>query len=135
MPAAVTSIRCGLWSRFDATPPTTCANVTDVDTLASAYQADSDLTDIEDYATYTGAGRRVITIPIVDVLSPAGPMTVLGFRQFLLDPNQGDVNIAATDTNGRFVVLYIGSVVPLRQGRFDGGCQLSSGPGKVVLHR
>jgi len=135
VPAAVTSIRCGLWSRFDATPPEACVNVTDLETLASAYQADTDLTDIEDYTTYTGAGRRVITIPIVDVLSPAGPMVVLGFRQFLVDPNQGDVNISVADTNGRFVALYIGAPVPLKQGRFDGGCQVSSGPGKVVLHR
>jgi hypothetical protein len=135
VPAAVTSIRCGLWSRFDATPPTACVNVTDVETLATAYQPDTDLTDIDDYTTYTGAGRRVITIPIVDVLSPAGPMTVLGFRQFLVDPNQGGVNISVADTNGRLVVLYIGAPVPLKQGRFDGGCQLANGPGKVVLHR
>jgi len=135
VPAAVTSIRCGLWTRFDATPPGACVNVTDVETLATAYEVDTDLTDIDDYTTYTGAGRRVITIPIVDVLSPAGPMTVLGFRQFLVDPNQGDLNISIADTNGRFVVLYIGAPVPIKQGRFDGGCQLTNGPGKVVLHR
>jgi hypothetical protein len=31
-------------------------------------------------------------------------------------------------------VLYLGSVVPIRQGRID-GCQVTSGPGKVVLHQ
>ena len=123
-----------MFSRLDATAPTACANVTDVETLASAYQPDTDLTDIDDYATYTGPGRRVITVPIVDTLSAAGPMTVLGFRQFLVNPNQGDVNISVNDIDGRFVALYIGSPVPLKQGKF-GGCQISSGPGKVVLHR
>ena len=72
---------------------------------------------------------------MVDTLSAAGPMTVLGFRQFLINPNQGDVNISPTDTDGRFNALYIGNPVPLKQGRIDGGCDLPSGPGKVVLHR
>ena len=126
---------CGIASRFDIAAPAACSAVTDIDTLSSAYTADTDLTDIDDYATYIGNARRVITVPIVDSLIAAGPMTVLGFRQFLVDPNQGDVNISVSDTNGRFVVLYIGSLVPLKQGRFDGGCALTSGPGKVVLHR
>jgi len=30
--------------------------------------------------------------------------------------------------------MYLGSVAPVKQGRFD-GCQLTSGPGKVVLHQ
>ena len=135
IPAQVTNAICGIFSRFDAAAPAACANVTDVDTLASAYQPDTDLTDIDDYTTYVGNGRRVITIPVVDVLSPGGPMTVLGFRQFLVDPNQGDLNVSPADVSGRFAALYIGAPVPLKQGRFDGGCQLTSGPGKVVLHR
>ena len=61
-------------------------------------------------------------------------MTILGYRQFLLEPAAGDVTLNANDTNGRFVGLYLGSVMPLRAGRID-GCTLTSGPGKVVLHQ
>ena len=52
----------------------------------------------------------------------------LGFRQFLVMASN------PTDSLGRFEAMYIGSVAPVKQGRFD-GCQLSSGPGKVVLHQ
>ena len=61
-------------------------------------------------------------------------MMVLGFRQFLVDPNPDATNINPTDQNGRFVALYIGSVAPVKQGRFD-GCTQAAGPGKVVLHQ
>ena len=70
---------------------------------------------------------------IVETLS-TGPVQALGFRQFLIQPDAGSITVNAGDPNGRFVASYIGSVMPLRQGRFD-GCQLSAGPGKVVLHR
>src|SRR5262249_12835109 len=103
-------------------------------TLAASYQPDTDPNNYDEYADYTGNGRRIITIPIVDQLSPTGAMTVLGFRQFLLIPSQGAFNLNPADVFGRFVAMYIGSVAPLKQGRFD-GCQLSSGPGKVVLHQ
>ncbi|MGH9660506.1 MAG: hypothetical protein ACRD96_18290, partial [Bryobacteraceae bacterium] len=73
-------------------------------------------------------------IPIVDTLSTTAAMVVLGFRQFLLLPGQADVVIAAGDPNARFGAMYIGSVAPVKQGRFD-GCTIASGPGKVVLHR
>jgi hypothetical protein len=127
---------CGIYSRLATDVPTACEGlVTDIDTLATAYQPDADLTDIADYSTYVGNARRVITVPIVDTLSPGGPMTVLGFRQFLVNPDQNGVNITPTDQDGRFNALYIGNPVPLKQGRFDGGCDLPSGPGKVVLHR
>ena len=62
-------------------------------------------------------------------------MTILGFRQFLVNPDQGDVNVNPSDTDGRFNALYIRNPMPLKQGRIDGGCALTSGPGKVVLHR
>ena len=125
-----------IFNRFDTAVFSGCENlITDIDTLSTAYQADTDLTEIADYTTYVGNSRRVITVPIVDTLSPGGPMTVLGFRQFLVNPNQSDVNITPTDQDGRFNALYIGTVVPLKQGRFDGGCQLTAGPGKVVMHR
>jgi Flp pilus assembly protein TadG len=136
VPSSVTQSMCGIFNRFDTAVASACENlVTDVDTLSTAYQPDTDLTEIADYTTYVGNTRRVITVPVVDTLSPAGPMTVLGFRQFLINPNQGDVNITPADQDARFNALYIGNPVPLKQGRFDGGCQLTSGPGKVVLHR
>ncbi len=130
----VTSYLCGVATRFDVTVATGCENIPEVDTMASAYTPDIDISDLEDYAAYTGVGRRVITVPIVDTLSATAPMVVLGFRQFLVDPDPNGVNINPADQNGRFVGLYLGSVMPLKQGRFD-GCQVASGPGKVVLHQ
>jgi hypothetical protein len=136
VPSAVTFTTCGLFNRFDTAVNAACESlITDVDTLSTAYQPDTDQTEIADYTTYVGNTRRVITVPVVDTLSPGGPMTVLGFRQFLLNPNQGDVNITPTDQDARFNALYIGNPVPLKQGRMGGTCQLTSGPGKVVLHK
>jgi Flp pilus assembly protein TadG len=125
---------CGMASRFDTVMPDTCSFVTDVDTLATSYQADTDASDIDDYPVYTGNARRLITVPVVDALTSSGPMVVLGFRQFLVEPNQNDVTITPGDTGGRFSALYIGYPAPLKQGRLD-GCQVVSGPGKVVLHQ
>ena len=34
----------------------------------------------------------------------------------------------------RYAAMYIGSVMPVSQGRFS-GCQQTAGPGKVVLHQ
>jgi Flp pilus assembly protein TadG len=125
---------CGLAARFDnTTVPAICNAVQESDTILSASQVDTDLTDIEDYTAYTGNGRRVITVPIVDTASTA-TMVVLGFRQFLIEPAQGDVTINAADANGRFAALYLGSVMPVRAGRID-GCTQTTGPGKVVLHQ
>ena len=81
-----------------------------------------------------GNGRRIITIPIVDSIANTTSMTVLGYRQFLLLPNSGDTDLVPGDTAGRFLGMYIGSVAPLTQGRFD-GCTQTAGPGKVVLHQ
>jgi len=132
-PSGVTSLLCGMWTRFDISLPDNCASITEVDSLL-AYLPDTDLADIEEYAAYTGNARRIITVPVVEALLSSGAMTVLGFRQFLVEPNPNDVNINPQDPDGRFVALYIGSVVPVKQGRFD-GCQLAAGPGKVVLHQ
>lgn len=132
-PAGITALLCGMWTRFDASLPEGCTSIPEVDSF-QAYQADTDLADSEEYATYTGNARRVITVPIVESLSSTDAMIVLGFRQFLLEPNPNDTNVNPQDADGRFVALYIGSVVPLKQGRFD-GCQLATGPGKVVLHQ
>ena len=136
LPSSVTHAACGLFNRFDTNVFAGCEGaITDIDTLSTAYQPDTDLTEIADYTTYVGNTRRVITVPIVDTLSAAGPMTILGFRQFLINPNQGDVNITPTDTDARFNALYIGNPVPLKQGSMSGGCALTSGPGKTVLHK
>lgn len=133
VPQSVVNLLCGISSRFTNSTPTTCTGVSDVANLSASFTADTDLTDIDDYTTYTGSVRRVITVPVVDTLSAANAMTILGFRQFLLDPTTGSDSNLPSDTNGRFQALYIGSPVPLKQGRFDGGCQAQSGPGKVVL--
>jgi Flp pilus assembly protein TadG len=133
-PAVLPSAICGLSTRVGATAPSSCSIIPDYDTLASIYPPDTDSNQIDDYSSYTGNGRRVITIPIVDVLNPTGNMRVLGFRQFLVEPSQGQTNINPNDVDARFGAMYIGSVAPVRQGRFD-GCQVSSGPGKVVLHQ
>ncbi len=129
----VTSAVCGLDARFESSPTTACSNVVSIDTLASVYPQDTDVNTYTAYTDYTGNGRRLITIPIVDTLS-ATAMTVLGFRQFLLLPNSGATDITTGDTYGRFLAMYVGSVAPVPQGRFD-GCSISSGPGKVVLHQ
>lgn len=131
----VTQFACGLYSRFDNTVPDACASVTGVDTLSGQYLPDRDLTDVDDYTAYTGDTRRVITVAVVESLSPTAPMVVLAFRQFLLEPAQGATATNPGDGNARVAALYIGSVVPMKQGRFDGGCQLTAGPGKVVLHQ
>jgi Flp pilus assembly protein TadG len=130
----ITSAMCGLDTRFESTSPAACAGVPGIDTLSTIYQPDTDATDHDAYTDYTGNGRRVITIPIVDTIGGAANMTVLGFRQFLVIPNQGALSINPADQFGRFIAMYIGSVVPLKQGRFD-GCQQTAGPGKVVLHQ
>jgi hypothetical protein len=131
---AVTAVLCGLDARFESATPLVCTGIPSIDTLATSYQPDTDVNDYDVYTSYTGAGRRIITVPIVDALNANGNMTVLGFRQFLLVPNQGGNTISPADVLGRFVAMYIGSVAPVKQGRFD-GCQLTSGPGKVVLHQ
>ena len=71
---------------------------------------------------------------MVDSVATTATMTVLGFRQFLLMPNQNATNLNASDASGRFIGMYIGSVAPVPQGRFD-GCTQTAGPGKVVLHQ
>jgi len=130
----VTSALCGLDTRFESTTPGVCQGIADVDTMATIFQPDSDVDDHDVYADYTGTGRRIITVPVVDTVTASNSMTVLGFRQFLLVPALGGNNLTASDPFGRFVGMYIGSVAPVKQGRFD-GCQQTAGPGKVVLHQ
>ncbi|MDX1980540.1 MAG: pilus assembly protein TadG-related protein [Bryobacteraceae bacterium] len=132
---SITAFLCGMAARMDNSLVQGCDTIPEVETLNSLYQPDTDLTDLDDYAGYTGNGRRVLTIPIVETLNPTGTMVVLGFRQFLLEPLQDNSGIAPNDPNGRIQVLYLGVVMPLKQGRFEASCTATGGPGKVVLHQ
>ena len=125
---------CGLGLRFESTLQDICTSIPESDSISQIYSQDTDLSTVADYTQYAGPGRRVITIPIVDSIANIASMTVLGFRQFLVQPNTGAVSVAAADAAGRFIVTYLGTVKPVRQGTF-GGCSQSAGPGKVVLHR
>jgi Flp pilus assembly protein TadG len=135
LPPVITDALCGSDARFESTPQAVCSGIPSVDLLASAYQPDTDTNSYDTYTDYTGDGRRIITIPITDVVSGTSSMNVLGFRQFLVEPIQGSNTLNPADTTGRFPAMYIGSVAPVKQGRFDGGCGISNGPGKVVLHQ
>ena len=147
LPPVAEAALCGLYVRFDnQTQPATCPTaVTDYAALQPAFQPDTDIVtgQADIYSTYSGNGRRVITVPVVDALAPntATPMTVLGFRQFLVQPNPDGTFFNPADANGRFVATYIGSPMPVKQGyvddRFGQSCPapVTSGPGKVVLHR
>jgi len=139
--SGVTNMLCGLAARLSAEIPEACASIPEIDSLASAYSIDTDVTLVEDYSAYTGNLRRVITAPIVEALNTSTDgMVVLGFRQFLLEPTAADsTTINVSDSNGRFAVIYMGTdarpaPVPLKQGRFQ-GCSVAAGPGKVVLHQ
>jgi Flp pilus assembly protein TadG len=145
--ASVEDAMCGLSSRLtDPTQITACTTaVSDIADLATGYTADTDSLTETDYTSYTGNNRRVITLPVVDALTTTpATMNVLGFRQFLLEPTttstaSPQANIP-TDGNGRFAALYIGSLVPVKQGSLtEAGlnisCGIQNGPGKVVLHQ
>jgi Flp pilus assembly protein TadG len=144
---SVTEALCGLQSRLDNTDPNAvCTNlVPDFASLAAVYLPDTDqlIQPTDPYASYQGNGRRILTLPIVNAVTtiPAATMTVLGFRQFLLERNSDGSPNAPGDANGRFVVMYIGNPAPVQQGYIDdhfglaGGNLPTSGPGKVVLHQ
>jgi Flp pilus assembly protein TadG len=142
--ASVEAALCGLYSRLDdpANMGVCSAVVADLAVLAPAALPDTDLTPGETppYSAYLGNGRRLITVAIVS--GSSGAMTVLGFRQFLIQPNPDGSLFNPTDGNGRFPALYAGYPAPLPQGWFDtryagAMCPVGSfsGPGKVVLHK
>lgn len=148
--APVLDAMCGLSTRLTSTTPTACANVTDVATLATAYAPDTDVNYYlaSGYSSYTGDNRRLITVPVVETLSATAPMTVVGFRQFLIEPNTDATLPNFADGDGRFAAMYLdspqlsGAVAPVKQGSLSaniGGsstsCGISSGPGKVVLYQ
>lgn len=132
--AIVTSFLCGLNLRLDAAVTGTCANVPDADAIAALQPQDTDIAQIDDYASYAGNGRRILTVAIVSSLNGSAPMPPLAFRQFLLEPDPDSFSLNPGDVNGRFLALYLGSVAPLPQGRYE-GCSITSGPGKVVLFK
>jgi Flp pilus assembly protein TadG len=134
----VSSAMCGLDLRFEPSPSgtfsTVCSGIPNASTIETIYSQDTDLNEEDAYPSYSGNGRRLITISIVDTLTPTSGMTVLGFRQFLLQPNLNLTTLNPTDTNGRFLAMYVGTVAPVPQGSF-GNCGVVAGPGKVVLHQ
>jgi Flp pilus assembly protein TadG len=130
---SVQEMLCGLSTRMDLNTNAVCQEVTNIADLSAGLQADIDIAAYDDYTQYAGDGRRIITVPVVDALSATGNMTILGFRQFLMEPTSGLTTNDPTDRDGRFSALYIGYPAPVKQGRFDGACGVNSGPGKVVL--
>ena len=145
--ASVEEAMCGVSSRLtDPTQITACTTaVSDITDIGAAYTADTDMLTEIDYTAYTGDNRRVMTLPVVNALSTsAATMQVMGFRQFLLEPTttstaSPQANVP-TDGDGRFIGMYIGSVVPVKQGNLSEvglniSCGIQNGPGKVVLHQ
>ncbi|MBS1855781.1 MAG: hypothetical protein JST11_10475 [Acidobacteria bacterium] len=145
-PQVTQALLCGIYSRLDnANTPASCATaVTDFAAISPAFLPDSTVVaaEVPPYNAYSGNGRRILTVAIVDALAAniAAPMTVLGFRQFLVVPNPDGTFFNPTDANGRIPVLYIGNPAPVQSGWFDtryaNSCPVGnfSGPGKVVLH-
>jgi Flp pilus assembly protein TadG len=143
-PTDVTNLLCGLQTRLSTQAPPLCqTSVTDFGTLSLAYQPDIFPDYVDDPTAYAGNGRRILTVAVVNGLATditcAAAMTVLGFRQFLLDP-AADGSFDPTDAGGRFAALYLGTVAPIAQGWFDrryaASCPVPiTGPGKVVLHQ
>ena len=145
-PQTTQALLCGVYSRLDnaATPAVCTTAVTDFDALSTAFLPDPDAApaEVPPYNAYAGNGRRIVTVAIVDALAAntAAPMTVLGFRQFLVVPNADGTFFNPADPNGRFPALYIGNPAPVPSGWFDtryaNACLVGSfsGPGKVVLH-
>lgn len=145
-PLDATNALCGLYMRLDGAPPGTCqSNVTDFGAYSPLYAQDTDATYLTDPTAYAGNGRRIITVPLVNGLATDttcnASMSVVAFRQFLVEPNADGSPFNPLDQNGRFMAMYLGSVAPVAQGWFDTryapACRswLTTGPGKVVLHQ
>jgi Flp pilus assembly protein TadG len=132
VPGLVSNYLCGMATRFETGVFSGCESVPEADAAAAPFVPDTNVEDLDEYAAYTGNKRRILTIAIAETIDDPQAIAIAGFRQFLLEP-QG-TNIAPSDGNGRFIALYIGSPVPLRQGRVS-GCTIENGPGKVVLHQ
>jgi Flp pilus assembly protein TadG len=144
--SSVEAALCGLYSRLDSPSNVgICSTVVpDMAALAPATVPDTDPAVDTPYSAYGSAapanGRRLITAAMVEGIG--GTMTVLGFRQFLIEPNPDGTFFSPADPSGRFPALYVGSPAPMPQGWFDtrfagAMCPVGSfsGPGKAVLHK
>jgi Flp pilus assembly protein TadG len=137
---------CGLNARFgvDSTS-NACANVEGAADLAPLLKADTDPGiegTLQDYGVeYCGNQRRLLTVAVID--DPA-LLTVLNFRQFLLQNSDGllGLNVAGSTAapvyTAPFRAEYIGYGAPLASGGIGGACMtlhpLLVGPGRPVLH-
>ncbi len=144
-------ILCGLNWRFGIDPSANDAcntgNSVNFSSLASSLLPAAVDTDIGAVASGSGGlqdfamdycqdgvcnFRRILTIPVVDA---ADTLTVLNFRQFLLEPSSTVAQgVDPTTANGSFRVQYLGAPVPVRSGALGGSCGVSIGIGRVVLH-
>jgi Flp pilus assembly protein TadG len=132
------NLACGLNTRFGAdTTGTACDNIAGIDDLRLAFAADTDVGAPAEaaqlYASeYDGNTRRVITVAIVDATAN---LTVLNFRQFLLQNDVTTPGVAVNNFRGPLRAQYIGAPVPVRLGTAAGACGVARGVGKVVLHQ
>ncbi len=145
--ATVHEALCGLQTRQDNTDPNgVCTTlVTDWADISALYTPDTDIVtgQADAYTSYSGNGRRIFNVAVVAAISTnlSATMTVLGFRQFLLEPNTDGTAFNPANPNGQFVAMYIGNPAPVKTGwvddRFNLSCPVpvASGPGKVVLHQ
>jgi hypothetical protein len=148
-------ILCGLNTRFGVDPlSNNCATVggSQFPGLSASYRADADIgagsfaagDGLQDFAMEYRAGieaedgllRRVLTVAVVDA---ADTLTVLNFRQFLIEASPVTATVS-TGLNtalvtGAFRAQYIGAPVPLRCGGAGGMCRVTTfGVGRTVLH-
>ena len=79
--------------------------------------------------------RRILTVAVVD---STDSLTVLNFRQFLIEPSPPSATVSqglnTTLATGAFRAQYIGAAVPVRCGGVGGICSVSAGIGRTVLH-
>lgn len=130
-------ILCGLNTRFGVDPAgNDCDNIEGSSDLALLYRTDADLgaaeSALQDYATeYDGNQRRVLTVALVD---GADTLTVLNFRQFLVENAPTVAGLDPAGFTGAFRAQYVGRPVPIRTGTIGGACLVTAGIGRVVLH-
>ena len=137
---------CGLNTRFGVDPTgNACANVEGATDLTPLLKADSDPGIggvLQDYGVeYCGNQRRVLTVAVID--DPT-LLTVLNFRQFLLQNSDGLLGLDVAGTGAApaytapFRAEYIGYGAPIASGGIGGACMalhpLLVGPGRPVLH-
>ena len=142
-------ILCGLNVRFAVDPSLTpnCATVDggEFSSLSPLFTSDTDPggagtyaagAGLQDFASeYDGNVKRVLTVTIIDSTTS---LTVLNFRQFLIEPAAPSATIIqgldTTLLTGAFRAQYLGAPVPVRCGGVGGVCSITSGIGRMVLH-